>query len=29
MTAFLHKGLKDNATLIELNSSDNLGMRAT
>ena len=27
--ALLHKGLKDNATLIELNSSDNFGMRAT
>ena len=26
--ALLHKGLKDNATLIELNSSDNLGMRS-
>ena len=27
--ALLHKGLKGNTTLIELNSSDNLGMRST
>jgi len=29
LEALLHKGLKDNTTLIELNSSDNLGMRST